>query len=159
MKVGIYPGSFDPVTNGHLDIIQRASKLVDKLIVAVLFNPNKSNALFSVEDRVQMLKESVSHIRGVEIDSFSGLLVEYATTNNISVIIKGLRTVTDFEYEMQMAQVNKHIAPKVETIFMITDAKYSYLSSSVIKEMVHFDANINNLVPEVVEKKFKNMQR
>lgn len=158
MKIGIYPGSFDPVTKGHMDIIERASKVVDKLVVAVLTNPNKNLGLFSVEERMDMLRQSTSYLDNIVIDSFSGLLVDYAKAQNASVIIRGLRAVTDFEYEMQMAQINKSLLPEVETLFLVTNAEYSFLSSSSVRELAMFKGKFHSLVPEYVaaqlEKKF-----
>ncbi len=155
LKIGIYPGSFDPVTNGHLDIISRSSGIVDKLIVAILYNPNKSNTLFTIEERVCLLEETTKHFPNVEIDSFSGLLVDYIQTVNANVIFRGLRAVTDFEYEMQMAQINKKLCSKAETLFMATSADYSFLSSSVVRELAYFGASTIGLVPDIVQQKIK----
>lgn len=149
MGTAIYPGSFDPVTNGHLDIIERGSRLFGHLIVAILKNPKK-DYLFSTEERMYMLRESTRHLHNVEIDSFSGLLVEYAKVKKARVIIKGLRAISDFEYEFQMAMINKKLSPGVETLFMMTNNKYSYLSSSVVKEIAFFHGNVNSLVPPIV---------
>lgn len=158
MRIGVCPGSFDPVTNGHLDIIARASKMFDKVIVAVLKNSSK-NALFTVEERVKMLEASCKDFNNVEIDSFSGLLIDFMKIKNANVIIKGLRAISDFEYEMQMAHVNRKLNPNIETVFMMTSSKYSYLSSSIIKEVASLDGCIHGLVPELVEeeiiKRFK----
>jgi len=156
VRIGIYPGSFDPVTNGHMDIIERSSKLMDKLIVSVLINPNKDKALFSVDERMQMLKEATSQLSNIEIDSFSGLLVEYAKYKDANIIVRGLRAVMDLEKEMQMAQINKNLSTDVETIFLVTRAKYSFLSSSAVKELALFHADFNDLVPEYVRDKLKN---
>lgn len=152
MKIGIYPGSFDPVTKGHLDIIQRASKMVDKLIVAVLNNGAKS-PLFSVEERVNMLKEVTKDIPNVDIDSFSGLLIDFAKKTDATMIIRGLRAITDFEYELQMAQTNKIMEPDVDTIFLTTSLEYSYLSSSIVKEVAICGGSIDKFVPELVVEK------
>lgn len=149
-KVAVYPGSFDPVTNGHIDIITRASKLFDKLIVGVLYNPNKSS-LFTFEERVNILKESVKHLDNVEVDSFSGLLIDYCKDKKISAIIRGLRAVSDFEYELQMAQMNRLLDSQVETVILTTSTKYSFLSSSLIKEVARFKGDISNLVPKIVQ--------
>lgn len=151
MRIGICPGSFDPVTNGHLDIIERSSKMFDKVIVAVLKNSSK-NSLFTIEERVELLKHTCSKYENVEIDSFSGLLIDYAKLKNANVIIKGLRAVSDFEYEMQMALMNSKLDPDIETIFMMTSNKFSYLSSSIIKEVIRLGGDISGLVPELVEK-------
>jgi len=146
MKIGIYPGSFDPITNGHLDIIERASKLCDKIIVAVLENPSK-NPLFTLEERVNLIKEAVEPYDNITVDYFSGLLIDYARKNNAKMIIKGLRAVSDFEYEFQMALMNRKLSPDVETIFLMTSSKNSYLSSSIIKEVAKFGGCIEGLVP------------
>ena len=154
MKIGIYPGSFDPITNGHIDIIQRSSGLFDKLIVAVLSNPQKQ-PLFSVKDRVELIKESVNDIENLYIDCFDGLLVDLAKMRNAKVIVKGLRAVSDFEYELQMALMNKKLAPDIETIFIMTSSKYSYLSSSIVKESARLGGCVTSLVPSVVETALK----
>lgn len=142
------PGTFDPVTNGHLDIIERASRHFDSLIVGVLANPAKE-ALFSVEERVSMLKAVTADLPNVEIDAFSGLLVEFATKRGAHLIVKGLRAVSDFEYEIQMAQMNQRLGG-VETLFMPTSPKWSYLSSSLVKEVARLGGEVNGLVPEYV---------
>lgn len=150
MKTAICPGSFDPATNGHLDIIERASKLFDKVIVAVLNNPKKKS-LFSVEERVDILRKVCAYMKNVEVDSFSGLLTEYANEKKADAIVKGLRAVSDFEYELQMALMNKKLNPEVETVFIMTSSRYSYLSSSIVKEVAQFGGCIRGLVPEVIE--------
>jgi len=152
LKIGVYPGSFDPVTNGHLDIIERASKIFDKLIVAVLVNPNKT-PVFDIEERVELLKETTEHLPNVEIKAFKGLLIDFMKQENAKVIVKGLRAVSDFEYEFQMALLNKKLEPSIETIFMMTNSKYSYLSSSMVKEVARFGGCIEDLVPEKIAKK------
>ena len=149
MKKAIYPGSFDPVTLGHLDIIRRSASLVDHLIVGVLNNSTKT-PLFSVEERVNMLREVTKDLPNVEVLSFSGLLVDFAAEHNVSVIIRGLRAVTDFEYELQMAQTNHAMCHNIDTIFLTTDLKYAYLSSSIVKEVASFDGNIDMFVPEPI---------
>lgn len=146
MKVGICPGSFDPVTNGHLDIIKRAAQVLDKVVVAVLHNPFK-NPLFTVEERIVILKEATKDMPNVEIDCFSGLLIEYVELMKADVIIKGLRAVSDFEYEFQMALMNKKLNDRIETMFMMTSSEYSYLSSSIVKETFKLDGCIEGLVP------------
>lgn len=152
MNIAVYPGSFDPVTNGHLDVIKRAAKVFDKLIVAVLVNPSKT-PMFSLEERVEMLKDATAEIENVEIDSFSGLLIEYLEKVNSKIIVKGLRMVSDFEYEFQMALINKKLNPEVETIFFMTSNKYGYLSSSIVKEVARFGGCLSDLVPDsVIEK-------
>lgn len=149
MRVAIYPGSFDPVTYGHIDIIKRGAKLFDKLIVAVLLNPAK-RPLFSIQERIELLKEVTKDIPNVEVDYFDGLLVEYAKKVNASAIIKGLRMVSDFEYEFQMALVNKKLNSSVETIFLMTSPKYGYLSSSLVKEIAQFGGCLSEFVPDIV---------
>jgi pantetheine-phosphate adenylyltransferase len=150
------PGTFDPVTNGHLDIIERASRCFEPVVVGVLENPSKS-PLFSVEERVAMLKEAVNGVASVEIGSFSGLLVDYARKRGIRVVVKGLRAVTDFDYELQMAQMNNTMAG-VETFFVSTSPQWSYLSSSLIKEVARYGGDVSRLVPghvrERLEEKF-----
>ncbi|NBI06871.1 pantetheine-phosphate adenylyltransferase [Senegalia massiliensis] len=150
MMTVIYPGSFDPVTNGHLDIIKRASKKFDKIIVTVLNNPSK-NSLFNVEERVELLKNTTKDIENVEIDSFAGLLIDYAKSKDVSIILKGLRALSDFEYEFQMALTNTMLDEELETFFLMTSSKYSFLSSSVVKEIAKFNGDISKLVPEIVE--------
>ena len=151
MKIAVYPGSFDPATNGHIDIIKRSGALFDKVIVAVLINPNKS-PLFSVEERVDILRRTCGDIKNVEIDSFSGLLIDYCKSKNANVIVKGLRAVSDFEYELQMAHMNKKLNQEIETVFIMTSSRYSYLSSSLVKEVAQFGGCIRGLVPEIIEK-------
>lgn len=153
-KIAIYPGSFDPVTNGHLDIIERAAKIFDKLIVAILENPQK-NSLFSKEDRLYMLQEATAGIENVEVDSFSGLLAHYMSKKNAKVIIKGLRGTSDFEYEFQMAVLNNKLDPQVETMFMMTN-NYAYLSSSAVKQIAQFGGSIKGLVPDCILTKVIN---
>jgi pantetheine-phosphate adenylyltransferase len=142
------PGTFDPVTNGHLDIIERATRCFDRVVVAVLENPVKA-PLFTVDERVAMLKEAVAELENVEVDSFSGLLVDYATARGIRIMVKGLRAVTDFDYELQMAQMNNKMSG-AETFFVPTSPQWSYLSSSLIKEVVRFGADVSGLVPRFV---------
>jgi pantetheine-phosphate adenylyltransferase len=142
------PGTFDPVTNGHLDIIVRSARRFDRLLVAVLENPGKA-PLFTVEERVGMLKEATIDLENVEVASFSGLLVDYARQRDVDVVVKGLRAVTDFEYEIQMAQMN-HRLTGLETLFMTTNPKWSFLSSSLVKEVARFSGDVTGLVPDVV---------
>ena len=152
MRIAVYPGSFDPITNGHLDIIERASRLYDKLIVGVLSNGNK-NPLFTSDERMQMIREVTKHLDNVEVDTFEGLLVDFANSKNATVIVKGLRTVADFEYEFQMALLNKALNPEYETMFMMTNTKYSYISSSMVKELARFHGDLTGLVPcDIIEK-------
>lgn len=147
MKKAIYPGSFDPVTNGHVDMIVRSASIVDELVVGVLNNSAK-NPLFSVEERVSMLEEITKDFPNVTVASFDGLLVDYMEQIGASLIIRGLRAVTDFEYELQIAQTNHRVSPKVETIFLTTNLKYSYLSSTIVKEVAAYGGDISHFVPE-----------
>ena len=146
MKAAIYPGSFDPMTLGHLDVIRRASKMFDNLIVSVLDNKAK-NALFSVEERVSMIKEMTESMPNVTVASFDGLLVDYMKEINATIIVRGLRAVTDFEYELQIAQTNHVENPEVETIFLTTSLQYSYLSSTIVKEFASYGGDISKFVP------------
>ena len=148
--IAVYPGSFDPVTNGHLDIIERSANVFDKVIVAVLHNRNKV-PLFSVEERVDMLEKSIN-INNVEIDSFNGLLIDYVRKKKAYTIVRGLRAVSDCEYEMQAASINRKLDPGIETFFMMTNNQYSYLSSSIVKEVAKYEADVSTLVPHVVQK-------
>ncbi|WP_276352552.1 pantetheine-phosphate adenylyltransferase [Cohnella caldifontis] len=149
-RIAVYPGSFDPVTMGHLDIIRRAAKQFDRLIVSVLNNTTKS-PLFSVEERVELLKEIAKDLPNVEVDYFRDLLVRYMRSKQAHIIIRGIRSVTDFEYELQMASMNRQLDEGIDTIFMMTNPKYSYLSSSIVKEIAKFHGNVSDLVPPVVE--------
>ena len=146
MKKAIYPGSFDPVTKGHLDVIERSSRLVDELVVGVLNNSAK-NALFSVLERVTMLKELTVHFPNVTVDAFDGLLVDYAKRIGAVIIVRGLRAVTDFEYELQIAQTNHEIDTDIETIFLTTRLEYAYLSSTIVKEVASYGGDISHFVP------------
>lgn len=154
MTVAIYPGSFDPVTRGHLDIIERASRTMDRLIVGVLKNSAK-NPLFTVEERVALLRAETAHLQNVEVDSFGGLLVDFARASHAKVIIRGLRAVTDFEYELQMSQTNRKIAPELDTLFFTTSLEYAYLSSSVVKEVAMYGGDISAFVTPSVEQAIK----
>ena len=145
----IFAGSFDPVTNGHVDIIERASKLFDELKIGVLINPNK-NSLFTIEERMNLIKEATCHIDNVEIIFFEGLLIDYCKQNDISVLVRGVRSAADVDYELQMANMNKELCTDIETVIFPTNTKYSFVSSSLIKEVLHFNAEIKNLVPACV---------
>lgn len=162
MLRAIYPGSFDPVTNGHLDVIRRSSKMVDELIVGVL-NNNAKMPLFSVEERVRMLEEVTKDIPNVRIYPFDGLLIDFAAKMEAEVVIRGLRAITDFEYELQMSQTNHKLNPDVETIFLTTSIEYSYLSSTTVKEIASYGGDITQFVPEAVvgklEQKMKEKRR
>lgn len=142
------PGTFDPVTNGHLDIVERAARLFDRVVVAVVENPSKE-PMFSLEERRQMLKESLSHLENVEVDSFSGLLVDYARDRGVGMVVKGIRAISDFDYELQMAQMNHQLAG-VETCFIPTSPTWSYLSSSLVKEVARLGGEVGGLVPDHV---------
>lgn len=152
--IAVAPGSFDPVTNGHLDIIERSTKIFDKVIVAVLINRNKT-PLFNIEERVELLQESFRDYPNVEVDSFDGLLVNYVRSKNANVIVRGLRAVTDFEYEMQSTSINRKMDKDIETFFMMTNNQYSYLSSSIVKEVAKNQGDVNGLVPSHVEEALK----
>jgi pantetheine-phosphate adenylyltransferase len=149
-RIAVYPGSFDPVTLGHLDIIRRAAKQFDLVIVAVLNNTVKT-PLFSVEERKELLAEVTSDLQNVEIDSFRDLLVRYMRSKKAQIIVRGIRSVTDFEYELQMASTNRQLDEDIETVFMMTNPKYSYLSSSIVKEIAKFNGPVHDLVPPIVE--------
>ena len=154
MLKAIYPGSFDPVTRGHYDIICRSCKIVDKLIVGVLNNKAKM-PLFSVEERVKMLEEVTKDLDNVKVMPFDGLLVDFARQQKASLVIRGLRAITDFEYEIQMSQTNHKLEPEVETMFLTTNLKYSYLSSTIVREVAAFGGDISQFVPETVAKSIK----
>lgn len=159
----VYPGSFDPITNGHLDIIRRSSRLFDELIVGVLINPDKK-CLFDPEERVKQIEKVTEDLKNVKVESFSGLLVNFLKKNDAKTIIRGLRAVNDFEYEFQMALMNNKLAPDIETLFMVTDAKYSYFSSTSVKQVAMFGGCIKDLVPdiiipEVIKKVYNNYGR
>ena len=159
MIKAIYPGSFDPVTFGHLDLIERSSKIVDELIVGVLNNKAKT-PLFSVEERVKILQEATKQYDNVKIVPFEGLLVEFAAQVDANMIIRGLRAVTDFEYELQLTQTNHILNPEVETIFLTTNLQYSYLSSTIVKEIASYGGDISQFVPpEFIERIFKKYQK
>jgi pantetheine-phosphate adenylyltransferase len=148
--VALYPGTFDPITNGHLDLIQRGSALFDKLIVGILRNEEKK-VLFSVADRIEMLKEVTSGLPNVEVGSFDGLLVDYAAECGASVILRGIRAVSDYEYELQMALMNRRLKPEIETVFLMAGEAHSFISSRLVKEVIRLGGNISGLVPPSIE--------
>ena len=154
MRTAVYPGSFDPVTNGHIDVIERALRIFDRIIVAVGDNPGKKPA-FATEERIEMLKESTKHLKNIEIDSFSGLLLDYMDRKKSYIIIRGLRAVSDFEFEFQRALLNRVVNNEIDTVFIMTKEHYVYLNSSIVKEMAMFGGKLNGLVPEIVEKKLR----
>ncbi|MBQ3094885.1 MAG: pantetheine-phosphate adenylyltransferase [Clostridia bacterium] len=151
MKIAIYPGSFDPVTNGHFDIIKRAAKLFDKLVVVVMVNKSKQ-ASFSIDERVEMLRRVTEGIPKVEVDSYTGLLAEYARERHACTVVKGLRAVSDYEYEFQMALANRRLNPNLETIFLPARGEYQFLSSSAVKEIARYGGEISYMVPKIIEK-------
>ncbi len=148
-RIAVCPGSFDPITNGHLDIIQRGAKVFDELHVCVLNNSSK-NSLFTVEERLELISEVTKHIPNVKVDSFNGLLIDYAVQKNADAIIRGLRAVSDFEYEMQITSMNRVLNDYIETFFIMTKSQYSFLSSSIVKEVAKYNGDISDLVPPVV---------
>lgn len=150
----VYPGTFDPVTNGHLDVIERAAKIFDELIVAVTTNPAKT-PWFTLEERVQMIKECCSHLPNVTVEAFDGLLVNFVRRKDAKVIIKGLRAVTDFDHEFQMAAINRKLAPEIETLFLMTSLPYAYLSSSAVKEVASLGGCLKDLVPDNVAERLR----
>ncbi len=152
--IALYPGSFDPITNGHLDLIQRGSRLFDKLIVSILRNDSKE-PLFSVEERTEMLCEVVHVYPNVEVDSFGGLLVDHAAAQSATVLLRGIRAISDYEYELQMALMNRRLSPGIETIFMMANEAYSFISSRLVKEVFGLGGNISGLVPPTVESRLQ----
>ena len=157
-QVAIYPGTFDPVTNGHIDLIKRAQEVFSEVIIAVAANPQKG-PLFNVQERVAMLKQATADLKGVEVVAFNGLVVDYARKRKAKVLIRGLRMLSDFEYEFQMALTNRKLSPDVETIFLMPHESYSYLSSKLLKETAALGADLSNFVPDFVEKALKEKLR
>lgn len=157
-RIAIYPGSFDPLTNGHVDIIQRGAKLFDRIIVAVLINAAKT-PLFSVDERVEIIRETFKHMPNVEASQFTGLLADYARQQGASAIVRGLRTVSDFEYEMQLALMNRHLEPSVETVFMMPAEQYTYVGSRLVKEVVALGGDVTGLVPPGVQARLTEKKR
>jgi pantetheine-phosphate adenylyltransferase len=156
-RVAVYPGTFDPLTNGHVDIIQRGAAIFDRIIVAILVNPDKS-PLFTVNERMEMTREVFSDQPGVEVDSFQGLLVEYAERRQADVIVRGLRAISDFEFEMQMALMNRHLSSSIETVFMMPAESYTYVSSRLVKEIFALGGSVTGLVPALVETQLAEQQ-
>lgn len=153
--IAIYPGSFDPPTNGHLDLIQRGSKIFDHLVVAILCNPDKKNPLFSVEERIEMLLAVARDCPNVEVEAFNGLLVDYAVRRQARVIIRGLRAISDYENEMNMALMNRKLDPNLETVFMMPSVAYTFLSSRLVREVCQLGGDIRSLVPPMVEERLR----
>jgi len=153
-KIAIYPGTFDPITNGHIDIVDRARKMFDEVIISIAQNPKKT-PLFSVEERKGMIRESIVSLENIEVDAFEGLLVQYASMRNAIAIIRGLRAISDFEYELQMAMMNRKLREKIITVFLMPHENYIYLNSSIVKEVASFGEDVSHLVPEIVVKKLK----
>ena len=154
MRIAIYPGSFDPITHGHVSIVKSGLVCFDKLIVAVLENPRKTS-LFTVEERLEIIREEFATEKNVEVDSFSGLLVEYCKKKNVRVVLRGLRAVADFEYELQMANMNRHLDPNVETVFLMANDAYFYVSSNLVKEAAKLGGDVTGLIPESAARRLK----
>ncbi len=153
--VAIYPGSFDPITSGHLDLIERGARLFERFIVSILRNESKA-PLFSVDERMEMLCEAVNHLPNVEVDCFNGLLVHYAASRQATVILRGIRAISDYEYELQMAHMNRKLAPGVETVFLMAREAHSFISSRLVKEVIALGGNITGLVPPFVEQRLRD---
>lgn len=157
-RIAVYPGSFDPLTNGHVDIIRRGARIFDRIIVAILLNAEKT-PLFSAAERVRIIKDVFRDIPTVEADTFEGLLIDYARAQQANVIVRGLRAVSDFEYEMQMALMNRHLSPELETVFMMPAEQYTYVSSRLVKEVASLGGSVHGLVPPAVEARLLEKQR
>jgi pantetheine-phosphate adenylyltransferase len=153
--VAIYPGSFDPVTNGHLDLIHRGSKIFDRLIVAIACNPAKDQTLFTLQERKEMLQAMTAELDNVKVDTFEGLLMMYCVKTGANAVLRGIRAVSDYEFELQMALMNRKMEPSVETVFMMPAEKYSYLSSRIVREIAYFGGPLTGLVPELVEQRLR----
>lgn len=154
MKIAVYPGTFDPITNGHIDVIERACKMFDKTIVLIAINSKKIN-LFSEEDRELMVRESLKHLQNVEVVFHSGLVAEYAKNNNATALVRGIRSVTDFEYEMQIAMMNRKMVPELQTVFLMPHEKYTYLNSSIIREISRYHKDVSEFVSPIVQQKLR----
>lgn len=157
MKIAVYPGSFDPITKGHLDVLKTGCEIFDKVIIAVSYHNSKNNFL-SVEDRVKLIKESVANLNNVEVDAFEGLTVEYAKSKGATVLLRGLRAVSDFEYEMQLSQTNSALSENIKTIFLTTRPKYNFISSSTVRDVALLGGDVSKFVPEPVNEFLKNMK-
>ena len=158
MRIAVYPGSFDPITNGHLDVLKTGAEIFDKVVIAVAHNGKKSNGLLKIDERLKLIRDAVKDINNVEVDSFEGLTVEYAKKIGASVILRGLRAVSDFEYEMQLSQTNHAIEPNIKTIFLITKPEYNFISSSSVKEVLKNGGNIDKFVPKNVKQYLDNIK-
>ncbi len=154
--VAIYPGSFDPVTNGHLDLIHRGSKIFDRLIVAIAQNTEKDQSWFTLDERKEMLQAMTAELDNVQVDTFEGLLMAYCVQKGANAVLRGIRAVSDYEFELQMALMNRKIEPRVETVFMMPAERYSYLSSRIVREIAHFGGPLTGLVPELVERRLRD---
>lgn len=157
-KIAVYPGSFDPITNGHLDIVHRALEFVDELVIAILVNPEKQ-PLFTVKERIDLIRKVIPANPRIQIDQFHGLLVDYAEKRNARILLRGLRAVTDFDYEYQMALMNRRLSPQLETVFLVPAEQYSYVSSRLVKEIAYLGGSIRGLVPDIVEEKMRERFR
>jgi len=153
----IYPGTFDPVTNGHVDVIERAAGIFDRLVIGVVGNPQHKQPMFTLDERVDFLKEALAGLENVEVDVFSQLVVDFARKWEAKAIVKGLRVISDFEWEFQMNQLNRHLAPEIETVYVMSSPLYSFISSSGVKEIATFGGNVDGLVPPAVAKRFKEL--
>lgn len=152
MKIGVYPGTFDPITNGHLDVIKRALKIFDQLVVAVAISSYKKSPIFSIEERLNFIKESVEELENLKIEAFDGLLVKFVKQKGAVAIIRGLRAVSDYEFELQLAHANRRLYRDIETVFLMPSEEFSFLSSTLVKEIAYFGGSVKSLVPPVVEK-------
>ena len=158
-KIAVYPGSFDPITNGHIDLLSRGLRIFDEIIVLIAYNPNKATHLFSVEDRLDMIREVVKQYDNVRVDSYPGLLVDYVRNAGASVILRGLRALSDFEYEFQLALINRRLNRDIETVFLMTGYKWFFTSSQIIKEAASFGGSVTGLVPDIVDQRLKEKFR